>query len=145
MPSAELLLLVQAAATLFMAGLIWFVQVVHYPLFGAVDPAGFPRYEAAHMRRTSWVVTAPMFVELGAAVLLVLAPPPGVPAAAAWAGAGLVAIIWASTAGLQAPRHVALRAAFDARRHAALVRTNWIRTAAWSARAVLVLWMLAQT
>jgi hypothetical protein len=29
------LLLAHAAATLFMVGVIWFVQLVHYPLFAA--------------------------------------------------------------------------------------------------------------
>ena len=37
-------LLATAAATLFMAGVGWFVQVVHYPLMGASVGAGaFPR------------------------------------------------------------------------------------------------------
>jgi hypothetical protein len=57
----------------------------------------------------------------------------------AWAGAVLVAAIWLSTALLQVPLHNRLQAAFsqeDARR---LVATNWIRTAAWSLRAALVL------
>lgn len=30
------LLLVHAAVTLYMTGVIWFVQVVHYPLFSCV-------------------------------------------------------------------------------------------------------------
>ncbi|MCK6525129.1 hypothetical protein L6R49_27300, partial [Myxococcota bacterium] len=36
--SSTLLLLIHAAATWFMVGLIWFVQIVHYPLFSAVGP-----------------------------------------------------------------------------------------------------------
>ena len=41
MPDADvLLLLLHAAATLFMTGLIWFVQVVHYPLFARVGEDG---------------------------------------------------------------------------------------------------------
>ncbi|MEM6262595.1 MAG: hypothetical protein AAGI38_08820 [Bacteroidota bacterium] len=42
--------------TLFMTGLIWFVQVVHYPLFSQISPEDFPRYEKIHMRRTAIVV-----------------------------------------------------------------------------------------
>ena len=34
--SPDVLLLVHAASTLFMAGVIWFVQVVHYPLMASV-------------------------------------------------------------------------------------------------------------
>jgi hypothetical protein len=36
-----LLLLANAAATLFMVGVIRFVQVVHYPLFARVGRPGF--------------------------------------------------------------------------------------------------------
>jgi hypothetical protein len=52
-------LLLQAAATLFMTGVIWFVQVVHYPLMARVGAAGFPDYEAAHARLTGYVVVGP--------------------------------------------------------------------------------------
>lgn len=42
------LLITHAAATLWMTGLIWFVQVVHYPLFALVGSTGFAAYESAH-------------------------------------------------------------------------------------------------
>jgi hypothetical protein len=56
----------------------------------------------------------------------------------------LVAVVWASTAVLQVPRHQTLAASFDAAAHADLVRTNWIRTVAWSARGGLMLSVLGQ-
>ncbi len=55
-----LVLLVHAAATLFMTGVIWFVHVVHYPLFAGVGPELFPRYQAANTRRTGYVVMPPI-------------------------------------------------------------------------------------
>jgi hypothetical protein len=36
MDMVKLVLLANLAATFFMVGLIWFVQIVHYPLFGQV-------------------------------------------------------------------------------------------------------------
>lgn len=66
----EALLLVQSAATLFMTGLIWFVQVVHYPLFGSAGRDIFAGYERAHQRRTGWVVGPPMLVELATALAM---------------------------------------------------------------------------
>jgi hypothetical protein len=33
----KLILLTQVFATLFVVGLIWFVQIVHYPLYAHVD------------------------------------------------------------------------------------------------------------
>ena len=135
------LLLLQLASTLSMFGLIWFVQVVHYPLFHSAGEAGFRAYASRHATQTTYVVAPLMLVELGSAVLL-LSPalrPICIPAWQAWAGAVLVALIWLSTGLLQVPLHNRLQQGYvklDAQR---LVTTNWIRTAAWSTRALLVL------
>ncbi|MHC4391956.1 MAG: hypothetical protein ACYTFT_01100 [Planctomycetota bacterium] len=134
--------LVHAAATLFMAGLIWFVQVVHYPLLARVGTIDFVAYEAAHVRRTSWVVIPPMITEVAAAAALALLQPPGVPPWMLWLGLGLVGLIWGSTVSLQVPAHRALEQRFDVAVHARLVATNWLRTALWSVRAVLGLWIV---
>ncbi len=138
-----LALLLNAASTLFMTGLIWFVQIVHYPLFGSVGAEGFSRYETLHTSRTTVVVGPPMLLELGTAALLVWQRPLGVAPVQAFAGLVLVGAIWLSTLLLQIPRHNTLGGGYNADAHRALVSTNWIRTFAWSARAVLVLWMLA--
>lgn len=126
-----------------MAGIIWFVQVVHYPLMARAGAEGFPGLAAEHQRRTGWVVGPPMVVEAVTAVLLVAAPPDGVPRALMAAGLALVAVAWASTAWLQVPRHREMLRGFDPRGHRRLVRDNWLRTAAWSARAGIVLAALA--
>ena len=128
-------------ATLYMVGLIWFVQWVHYPLLAAVGRREFVAFEQAHVSRTWPVVGPPMLVELVTAVLLVLAPPPLVPPGAVWLGLGLLAVVWISTALLQVPSHQRLGQGFDAAVHQRLVATNWIRTAAWTARGFLVVWM----
>ena len=135
-------LLLQAAATLFMTGVIWFVQIVHYPLMARVGTSAFPEYEAAHARLTGYVVIGPMVVELVCAFLLLFRPPAAIPRSLLIIGAALVVVIWLSTFLLQVPQHDRLHHAFSAQAHARLVSTNWIRTAAWTARAVLVLAML---
>lgn len=124
----------------FLAGLIWTIQVVHYPLFARVGRDGFVAYEQAHARLITLVVGPAMLAELLAAVGLVALRPKGVPAWACWASLALLAVIWLSTAFVQVPCHNALSRGFDAEVHARLVSTNWIRTAAWSARALLVAW-----
>ena len=137
-------LLAHLAATLFMVGVIWFVQVVHYPLFAKVGPERFVLYSEAHSRLTTYVVGPPMLVEAATALLLVFRQPEGVPLAAALIGLVLVVLIWLSTALLQVPRHTALGSGFDRRAWGGLVLSNWVRTAAWSARGGLVLWMAAR-
>jgi hypothetical protein len=132
------LFVLHLAATLYMVGVIWFVQLVHYPLFAGVGAAGFGAYAAEHGRRTTWVVAGPMLVELATAVALLWRRPAAMPATWAMGGAALVVVVWASTVVLQAPRHTELGGGWDARAHARLVRTNWLRTVAWTARGALV-------
>ena len=54
------LLLVHAATTLFMVGVIWFVQIVHYPLFQRVGKDGFGAYERQNTRKTGYVLALPI-------------------------------------------------------------------------------------
>jgi hypothetical protein len=137
------LLLGHAAATLAMAGVIWFVQVVHYPLFAAVAPERFAGYESGHRRLTTVVVAPLMLVELATAVALVIRPAAAAePRWAVWAGLALLAVIWSSTFFVQVPLHEKLAAGFDGAAHRRLVRGNWVRTAGWTARAGLALLLL---
>ncbi len=135
------LFLVQLASTLAMTGLIWFVQVVHYPLFAMVEPEHFPAYEAAHANRTTWVVAPLMLLELASA-LAFLHPslrPAWISPESAWLGAALAGLIWASTGLIQVPLHNQLHAGYSTAVIGRLVATNWARTAAWTWRAGLVL------
>jgi hypothetical protein len=135
------LLLIHAAATLFMVGVIWFVQVVHYPLFDAVGREEFSRYESRHQQLVTLVVGPTMLIEALTAVLLIRW---GVqPVWITWSGLGLLVVIWASTAFLQVPCHEQLNQSFVASTHTFLVVSNWVRTVAWSLRGVLVLLLLA--
>lgn len=136
--SPAALLVVHAAATFFMTGVIWVVQVVHYPLFSFADRANYPAFAAAHGRLITLIVGPAMLAELVTAVLLVFRPPPTLSLRAALTGLALVAIIWASTALLQVPAHGQLAQGYDGRAHAFLVQSNWLRTVAWTARSLLV-------
>jgi hypothetical protein len=134
--------LANLAATLLMTGAIWIVQAVHYPLFAAVGAEGFVRYEAEHQRRITWFVAPVMLVEMASGIAMVAGwRPEAVPAWAAIAGLALIGFLWISTAAVQVPLHTRLSGGFDAAAHRALVRTNWWRTAAWSLRAALGLWL----
>ena len=140
----KLVFLLNVLSTLVMVGVIWVVQVVHYPLFAGVGGAGWAAYEAGHQSRITLIVGPAMLVELVTAVWLVLDRPAAFPAWAVVAGAALVGVIWASTAFVQVPLHNALGGAFDADAHARLVATNWVRTVAWTVRGGLVLWLVGR-
>jgi uncharacterized membrane protein len=135
-------LLAHVAATWTMVGLIWFVQIVHYPLFAQVGANFFPQYETAHNRLTTWVVGPPMLVESVTALVLLLSKPGSIPPGQVWFGIVLLLVIWLSTALLQVPQHEILTRGFVADAHRWLVTSNWIRTLAWTVRGVLVLVMV---
>ena len=129
-------------ATLTMFGVIWMVQLVHYPLFAGVGADGFAAYQASHQQRITWIVLPAMVLELITAVWLVFTPPPAWPQWSVWTGLALVTIIWLSTGLLQVPLHNRLMRGFNDKAHMQLVTTNWIRTVVWSFRAGLVGWLL---
>ena len=124
-----------------MVGVIWFVQIVHYPLFRRVGSSGFAFDSDAHSRLPTYVVGPPMLIEAATALLLVFRRPEDIPLAAALVGLTLVGVVWLSTALLQVPRHSTLGSGFDHAAWSGLVLTNWVRTVTWSARGLLVLWM----
>lgn len=142
---SEALFLTQITATLFMTGLIWFVQIVHYPLFDEVlshaTPSRFTTYATRHGNRTSYVVFPPMFVELltAFAALLPSLRPTFVTQTQAIASVLLVLLLWLSTGLLQVPIHNALGKSPTRQLIQRLILSNWLRTAAWTARAALLI------
>ena len=123
------LLVANAAATWAMVGVIWFVQLVHYPLFAGYAGDGFRAVMAEHQRRTFWVVFPLMLTELVTTFALLAARPGWLP----WAGMTCVGVWSLSTALVQIPLHGRLeRDGFAPTTHRRLVRSNWVRTAAWT-------------
>ncbi|QDU37788.1 hypothetical protein Mal4_21050 [Maioricimonas rarisocia] len=131
------LLLVHLFATVSMVGVIWIVQIVHYPLFADVGEDHFVAFEQKHQRLITWIVAPLMLAEAATAVALVRWPPVGLSPLLLWSGAALLLVVWLSTAAVQVPLHETLSQGFDADAHRRLVQTNWIRTAAWSLRGVI--------
>ena len=148
MDAQPLIIHAHAFATLAMTGLIWFVQIVHYPLFARAAESGdrvWIGYERAHQTRTTVVVMPLMLTELATAAWLALSRPVGVDAGLLLGGLALLGVVWAATFFVAVPLHHRLSRGFDARAHRALVLTNWIRTAAWTARGVIALAVLEQS
>ncbi len=137
-----LLPLLHAAATVAMTGVIWFVQLVHYPLFRFAAGGDFADFAATHQSRTTLVVAPLMSVELVSALLLFGG---GASGSRGLAIAGLLVLgaIWLSTAFVQVPLHRRLARGFDGDAARLLVRSNWFRTIGWSARSVIALALVA--
>lgn len=123
-----------------MVGLIWFVQIVHYPLFARVGENGYRAYQREHMSRTSLVVGPLMLVEATTAAAIVAMGL--VPQALGLGGVMFLGVVWLSTWFIQVPLHRTLEGEFHPHAAALLVSTNWFRTVAWTVRGVLSLLFL---
>ncbi len=140
-----IILLIHTAATLYMAGLIWFVQIVHYPLMKHVGREQFVEYETQHMRLTSYVVIVPMFVELITGFILIWKQPEHISSWLIYVSFILLVTIWLSTFLSQVKYHKQLLNGFNERSHQLLVKINWVRTVSWSLRSMLVCYMIYTT
>ena len=144
MELTTVILAAQAVASGMMAGIIWFVQVIHYPLFAGIVGEPSAGYARDNQRRTSRVVLPPMLVEALAAAWIAAWPPPAVGQAATRVGLAMVGLLWLSTLAVQMPLHGRLaRDGHTAATVSRLVLSNWPRTLLWTTRAVLAAWMLA--
>ena len=141
MAFSPLLFLLHIGSTLYMVGLIWFVQLVHYPLHGSVGSEEFVLYQQRHMQWTSFAVGPAMLIEAGTTVFLCFYPHKTFPSWSVYSGLGLLLLIWLSTALFQVPFHNQLLSEFNASVHNHLVLSNWIRTFGWTLRGILILWL----
>ena len=125
-----------------MTGIIWFVQVVHYPLLGQVGLANFVRYEEQHTLLTTFIVFPPMFLELVTSACLLGIRPRYILATEAYAIFTITGFIWLLTFIVHVPQHDMLSRGFSGELHATLVSTNWGRTILWTVKSALLVWLL---
>lgn len=140
----NLLVVANAAAAWVMTGVIWFVQVVHYPLLAVVPVASARETAVEHQSRTSRVVMLPMAVEGVTTLWLMFDRPAAVQWWLAWAGGVCVAVALASTVLLSVPRHTRMANEPTDTIGRELVLTNWPRTVAWTAHGIICAVVLLQ-
>ncbi len=138
-----LLLLLNLVLSSFLTGLIWFVQVVHYPIFIKVPTSHFVNYQTTHMHTTGQVVALPMLAELLVSILLAFVKLPG---NWQWVNYGCLAcvvLIWIVTFFVSVPIHNHLvSGGFNHLFIQKLVATNWLRTITWTLRTGLLGYIL---
>ena len=139
---AEVAAVAQVVGSVGMFGVIWVMQVVHYPLMRFVSGEQFARFETAHRVRISRVVGPLMLIEGVCVLAFLFAPPASLAWWLPWVGAGVEAVAIGTTAFVSAPLHERLNAHFNTATLDRLIATNWIRTIAWTGRAAVAITML---
>ena len=134
----ENILIIHIFSTLFMCGLCWFVQVVHYPLFKEINRSEFSNYERKNLLYTSFVAIPIMAIEgLSGLYLLYLNQD-----FLHLINVILLVVVGLSTFIFQAPLHLKLLINPSFFLITKLIRTNWIRTVVWSVRSGLMFYII---
>lgn len=132
------------AATSAMTGILWLVQLVHYPMFDGLNESSFRNWHEFHSRRISYIVAPLMIFDLGMAFALSywLRSP------LSYVATGLTVLVWLLTFFVSVPLHDKLGSNGEvvgnvkAQLIARLVLTNWPRTIAYSLKLALSILLL---
>ena len=131
--------LIQYASTCVMTGIIWIVQVVHYPLFRKVGIEYFKNYEAGHTKLIAFIVIPTMLVELVTTIYILFSNLlKGTEFVLYLVASIILLVIWLSTIFIQARQHNRLSWGYDIVLINRLVSYNWIRTIGWTFRTLLL-------
>lgn len=115
-----------------LVGLIWTIQVVHYPLFLKVGSENFVSYIKSHQNRISILVIPLMSIELLSSIFLYTVNPHIELKGTYLYSLIIVILIWLLTFFVHMPQHKKLLSGFDRCTIKKLVNTNWIRTILWT-------------
>jgi hypothetical protein len=126
-------------ATLFMTGVVWFVQIVHYPFFNFVASEKRSVATEFHQRRTANVVLPVMIIELVTAVTLLGSSWMIRYSQIIWINLGLLLLTWCVIFFGFMPLYKQLVLGFDSKLLKTLENANWVRTLLWTARSLLLL------
>lgn len=124
------------ASSLALLGLIWVVQLVHYPSFRFVDSNEFVEFEKRHSSSITLIVLPLMFTELITGMLLLETK-----SLPLYLNLGSVILIWLSTFFVSVPCHQKLSLGKDIDVISKLVNTNWIRTILWTFKFGILFWL----
>ncbi len=131
----QLILAVNLFCSFLLCGLIWTIQLVHYPMFHRLDRNRFSEHIRFHGFRISLLVIPLMILELITSASLVFISE--YHTNHHLAGLATVLLIWLSTFFLQVPLHSKLMNGYDSSAVNRLIHTNTIRTILWSLKTAL--------
>ena len=97
-----ILALIHLGSCLYLTGLIWTVQIVHYPSFLYVGQDKFEAFNVFHQKAMTYIVAPVMILELLTGLLICFND---VSSIKNWFLFSLIILIWVSTFVLSVPIH----------------------------------------
>ncbi|MFN7904228.1 MAG: hypothetical protein ACK5P5_03500 [Pseudobdellovibrionaceae bacterium] len=136
-----MLFILQLVSCAVMTGLIWVIQILHYPAFALIREERFSEFHAFHSKNITYIVGPVMLIELATASLLVVKFSEQ---KFFWVNLFFLLVIWGCTALLSVPIHNDLALQQDQDLISKLVATNWPRTILWSLRLIALVIFFSQ-
>ena len=130
------MLIIHLIATSVMVGVIWIIQLVHYPSFHFIERNQYTSFQRFHMSRVSYVVIPAMLTELFTLILIIISMDQVDPIILA--SALLLIVIWLMTAVFFSGVHQKLTLGYNQTVVEKLVKLNWGRTLLWTLRLLIV-------
>ena len=133
----EILSEVHFLSTSLMVGIIWVIQLLHYPAFNFIKESDYVEFQHFHMQRISFIVVPVMILELFSAFMLVY-----------YVRSNLLILcliillfIWLITFVFFTKLHQSLLDGYDKKIVDKLVKINWSRTILWSLRLIILIYI----
>ena len=133
----EILSDIHFLSTSLMVGIIWVIQLLHYPAFNFIKESDYVEFQHFHMQRISFIVVPVMILELFSAFMLVY-----------YLRSNLLILcliillfIWLITFVFFTKLHQSLLDGYDKKIVDKLVKINWSRTVLWSLRLIILIYI----
>ena len=129
-----ILSLIHLISTAIIVGIIWVIQVVHYPSFYFIERDEYVSFQKFHMDKISYIVVPVMLIESISGFILIYNELNTV----LLISMILLFFIWVLTGTFFVPIHQNLTSGYQEELVEKLVKINWVRTIFWTIRLLLV-------
>jgi hypothetical protein len=123
--------------TSIMTGVIWVIQIVHYPSFHFIEKELYTAFQKFHMNKISIIVIPIMLAELITGMMLFLDKSSKSPFLII--SFVILVLIWLITGVFFSKAHNELMTGYQELVVNQLVVMNWIRTSLWTLRLLLLI------
>ncbi len=130
--------IIHCIATFIMVGVIWVIQLVHYPSFYYIDKKKYQSFQKFHMNNISYIVMPTMLVELCTGFILILYFNNLYGNFTFYLSIFLLFCIWLITGIIFTKLHNKLLEGYDELIIKKMIEWNWSRTLFWTFRFVLL-------
>ncbi len=131
--------MIHIISTSIMVGVIWVIQLVHYPSFKYVNESDYIIFQKYHMSNISYIVFPVMFTELITALIILFF---GEKSLFFVLSLICLFLIWVITGVLFTKYHSILKEGKDLMIIEKMIKANWIRALLWTMRLIMILFVI---